>query len=90
MLHADDAARQDTLVAAVERAAALDAQHLASQQLREVKQRQYTLHQELDQLKADVSRLLLSCGCCTWSCHFVLQSAAAQSAALVGRKASCT
>ena len=90
MLYADGAAGQDTLAAAAERAAALDSQHLAGQQLREVKQRQYTLHQELDQLKADVSRLLRSCGCCTWSCHFVLQSAVTQSAALVGRKASCT
>lgn len=54
MLHADGAAGHDTLAAAAERAAALDARHLASQQLREVKQRQYALHQELDQLKAHV------------------------------------
>ena len=55
---ADGAAGKDTLVAAAERAAALDAQHLASQQLQEVKHRQYALHQQLDQLKADVSSLL--------------------------------
>lgn len=68
-LHTGGASAQAMPASAAERAAALDAATLASQQLREVKQRQYTLHQELDQLKADVSSCLWLAAAALAVCH---------------------
>ena len=66
----DDAAAQGTSAAAAQRANEMGALLVASQHLQQVKQRQYILHQELDQLKADVSPLLGCgrCNCLCWRC----------------------